>query len=108
MEQPCMEASWLDNLGRPYGTAFRLDLGLGPFVRPVLTFGKVGGRVTILGNGLASVTAVSFNGTAATFKACSSGTEIDTTVPEGATSGPITVTLPTGTLQSNVAFTVLP
>lgn len=54
------------------------------------------------------MTAVTFNGTPATFKACDSGTAIQTTVPEGATSGLVTVTTPTGTLTSNTNFTVLP
>ena len=90
-----------------FGVAFRLDVGLGPFVRPVLTFGKVGDRVTILGSDLTGATAVTFDGTAATFHVASS-TAIVTTVPEGATTGTITVTTPSGPLDSNVAFTVLP
>lgn len=90
------------------GGIFRLDFGLGPFVQPVLTFGKVGARVTILGTDLTGATAVQFNGTAATFKVGSPGTAITATVPAGATSGPLTVTTMTGTLTSNVAFTVLP
>jgi uncharacterized repeat protein (TIGR03803 family) len=90
------------------GTIYRLDAGLGPFVKTVLTSGSVGSRVTIIGENLTDATAVSFNGTAATFKACSWGTEIVTTVPVGATSGPVTVATPAGTLTSNVAFTVVP
>jgi uncharacterized repeat protein (TIGR03803 family) len=88
------------------GTVFRLDVGLGPFVQPMLTFGKIGARVTILGTDLTGATAVSFNGTPATFTGGT--TRIATSVPTGATSGTITVKLPTGTLTSNVAFTVLP
>jgi uncharacterized repeat protein (TIGR03803 family) len=91
-----------------HGTIFRLDAGLGPFVKTVLTSGSVGSRVTIIGNNLTGATAVNFNGTPATFKACSNGTEIITNVPAGATSGPVTVALPTGTLTSNVPFTVRP
>jgi uncharacterized repeat protein (TIGR03803 family) len=90
------------------GGIFRLDIGLGPFVHPVLTFGKVGARVTILGTALTDTTAVHFNGTEATFTVGSSGTAITTTVPASATSGPVTVTTATGTLTSNVPFTVLP
>jgi uncharacterized repeat protein (TIGR03803 family) len=89
------------------GTVFRFDVGLSPFVRAINSFGRIGARVTILGTDLTGATAVSFNGTAAIFTV-PSATEIVTTVPTGATSGTITVTTPTGTLNSNVAFTVLP
>jgi len=89
------------------GTVFRLDVGLGPFVKTVLTSGSVGARVVILGTDLTGTTGVSFNGTAATFK-IASATSIVTSVPEGGTSGTVTVTTPTGTLTSNVAFTILP
>jgi uncharacterized repeat protein (TIGR03803 family) len=89
------------------GTVFRLDVGLTPFVRSVVPFGHVGDHVSILGTDMTDVTSVSFNGTPATIIS-SCETHIATTVPEGATSGPITVTTSTGTLTSNVAFTVLP
>jgi uncharacterized repeat protein (TIGR03803 family) len=89
------------------GTVFRLDVGLGPFVSSVVSFGHVGDHVSLLGTDLTDASAVSFNGTPATIIS-SCATHIATTIPEGATSGPITVTTSTGTLTSNVAFTVLP
>jgi len=92
---------------RNFGVVFRLDVGLGRFVQPVLTFGKVGDRVTLLGNNLAGATAISFNGVSATIEKITK-TWIATAVPVGATSGPITVTTPSGTLSGNVSFTVLP
>jgi hypothetical protein len=46
-----------------------------------------------------------FNGTAAVFKVVSP-TEITTTVPTGAATGPIEVKTPAGTLTSNVNFLV--
>ena len=88
------------------GTIFELATGLGPFVRAVPTSNPVGKAVAILGNNLESATAVSFNGTPATFTASSS--QINTTVPIGATTGTIVVTTPSGTLSSNVAFNVTP
>jgi uncharacterized repeat protein (TIGR03803 family) len=88
------------------GTIFRLATGLSPFVKSLPTSGGAGKKITILGTNLTGTTAVSFNGTAATFTV--SGSAIDTTVPAGATSGTITVTTPSGTLSSNVAFTVTP
>jgi len=87
------------------GTVFKLDVGLGPFIRTVPTTGNVGTSVIILGNNLTGTTAVSFNGTAATFTVPSS-TEILAPVPAGATSGTVQVTTPSGTLASNVPFVV--
>jgi len=89
------------------GAVFRVDLGLGPFVRPVVPFAKVGATVTILGTDLHGATAVNFNGTPATFKVVSA-TAIRTTVPVGASSGPITVVTPAGSLTGNPTFTVVP
>jgi uncharacterized repeat protein (TIGR03803 family) len=93
-----------------YGTIFRLSSGLGPFVKPLQTSGKVGVAVEILGIGLAGAGSVTFNGTpAATFTVNSTGSAISTTVPPRATTGTVKVTLPGGsTLSSNVPFQVLP
>jgi uncharacterized repeat protein (TIGR03803 family) len=88
------------------GTIFSLSNGLGPFVITNPVSGVVGKKVTILGTNLMGATGVSFNGTAATFTVQDSA--IDTTVPAGATSGSVTVTLPGGTLSSNAVFTVTP
>ncbi|HEY6292878.1 MAG TPA: choice-of-anchor tandem repeat GloVer-containing protein [Terriglobia bacterium] len=89
------------------GTIYSLSTGLGPFVESVPTAGKAGGTVKILGNNLKFATGVTFNGVATSFTA-KSGTYIEATVPAGATTGPIVVTLPSGTLTSNVNFQVLP
>jgi uncharacterized repeat protein (TIGR03803 family) len=87
------------------GTVFRLSAGLGPFVETLPTSGRVGAKVSILGNNLSGTTSVSFNGTAASFTIVSS-TEITTSVPKGATTGTLKVTTSSGTLDSNVAFQV--
>lgn len=90
------------------GTVFSLSLGLGPFLKTLPSSGKVGSRVTILGNGLLNATSVTFNGTAATITV-DKNSEIRTTVPAGATSGTVEVTTANGkTLKSNVAFRVTP
>jgi uncharacterized repeat protein (TIGR03803 family) len=69
--------------------------------------GKVGAKVTIGIGPYIGATAVKFNGTSATFKV--TGSEfITTTVPAGATSGPISVTTPGGTATSKKNFTVTP
>lgn len=61
--------------------------------------------MAILGAGLTGATSVTFNGTPAAFMIVS-GTEISTTVPSGATTGPVFVTIPSGTLKSNKQFRV--
>lgn len=88
------------------GTAFKLFVGLEPFVATRPTLGRVGTSVIILGNNLTSTTAVTFNGTPATFTVVSS-TEVTATVPAGATTGTLEVMTGTSTLDSNVAFRVL-
>jgi len=88
-----------------YGTVFSLSVGLGAFVKTVPTAGKTGSAVKILGTNLTGATRVSFNGAAAAFTVVSRS-EISTTVPAGATSGPVEVTTPGGTLSSNAAFHV--
>jgi uncharacterized repeat protein (TIGR03803 family) len=93
--------------GGTCGTVFSLGMGLGSFVATVPTSGKTGTNVIILGNNLTGATAVTFNGTAATFKVVSD-TEITTTVPSGATTGKIIVTTPSKTLTTNATFRVVP
>jgi IPT/TIG domain-containing protein len=82
--------------------AFLEGISFSPF-SPI--FGPVGTGVTI--TGFTGATAVSFNGVAATFTEGPPGT-ITTTVPAGATTGPITVTTPSGPLVTTTRFTVTP
>jgi uncharacterized repeat protein (TIGR03803 family) len=89
------------------GTLFGLSVGLSPFVAFVRSAGKVGATAQILGQGLTGTTGVSFNGTGANF-VVHSDTHLTATVPQGATTGFVTVTTPSGTLQSNVVFRVTP
>jgi cytochrome c peroxidase len=85
--------------------AFLEGISFSPFAP---TFGPVGTGVTITGTAFTGATAVSFNGVAATFTVSPSGT-ITTTVPAGATTGPITVTTPgSGPLKTTTRFTVTP
>jgi len=89
------------------GTVYSLSVGLGPFVKTLLTSGKVSSAVEILGTNLTGATSVAFNGTTAAFTVVSSS-EITTSVPAGATTGTVQVVTPTGTLSSNVIFRVIP
>jgi uncharacterized repeat protein (TIGR03803 family) len=95
-----------DNSG--CGTIFSLDMGLGPFVTFVNKFGRIGSGVQILGQGLTGTTAITFNGVPATSFTVASDTFMGVVVPGGATSGPVQVITPTGTLTSNVSFQVVP
>lgn len=88
------------------GTVYSLSTGLGAFVETLPTFGKLGGKVVILGNNFTGATAVSFDGTAAAFTVVSD-TEITATVPAGATTGRVSVATASGTLTSNAAFRVV-
>jgi uncharacterized repeat protein (TIGR03803 family) len=88
------------------GTIFSLSVGLGPFVETQTTSGQVGAVVRILGNNLTGATSVTFNGSPAAFTVNSSGTSIVTKVPDGATTGPVQVVTPSGTLSNNTPFRV--
>ncbi len=88
------------------GTAFSIDVGLGPFVRTIPGASAVGTKVGILGTDFSSVKSVTFNGKTAIFTV-KSKTLIIATVPKGATTGEVEVKLPGGTLSSNVPFIVL-
>ena len=88
------------------GIIFGLSVGLGPFVETVEASGKAGQTIGILGQGFKGTTAVSFNGTPATY-VVSSSTYLKAKIPAGASSGFITVTTPGGTLTSNRAFVIL-
>lgn len=89
------------------GIFFSLSTGLAAFVRANPGFGKVGVTVGIQGSNLTGTTSVTFNGVSAAFEVVSP-TYIKAQVPSGATTGSLVVTTPSGTLNSNVPFTVLP
>jgi hypothetical protein len=97
---------------RPQGN--QCDIGAFELIGPAPTItsftptsGPVGASVTITGSAFIGATAVAFNGTNATSFTLDSETQITTTVPTGATTGPIAVTTPGGTTTSVSNFTVL-
>jgi len=88
------------------GSVYTLDMGLGPFITFVRAQGKVGTKAQILGQGFTGATSVTFNGVPATSFNIARDTYMTAVVPAGATTGPVVVTTPTGTLTSNVNFRV--
>ena len=89
------------------GTFYRGRGGLKPFVSLVSTFGRVGQKIEILGQGFNGTTSVAVNGVSATYNVVSD-TYLTATVPSGATSGEVVVTTPRGVLSSNKRLTVVP
>jgi uncharacterized repeat protein (TIGR03803 family) len=89
-----------------FGALYSLDMGLGPFITFVQSTGKIGRAAQILGQGLTGTTGVTFNGIAATSFKVLSDTYLTAVVPNGATTGPVVVTTPGGTLTSNKDFVV--
>jgi hypothetical protein len=68
--------------------------------------GPIGAVVLILGDNFEGTTNVTFNGTPAVSFGVTSQTQIHATAPDGATSGPVTVTTPLGTATSGGNFVV--
>ncbi len=69
------------------------------------TSAAVGSSVTISGTNLAGATRVAFNGVTATVVSDGPGT-VEALVPSGVSSGPVSVTTPSGTATSGQTFTV--
>jgi hypothetical protein len=89
------------------GLFYGFNTGFAPFVILQFPLGPIGTTLGIFGQGFTTATAVAFNGTAADFTVVSD-TYLEATIPTGATKGYVTVTEPTGTLQSNIKFTPNP
>jgi hypothetical protein len=89
------------------GSVFSVNLGLGPFVAFVRPNGGVAQTAQILGQGFTGTSGVTFNGVAASSFSVVSDTYMTAIVPSGATTGPVVVTTPSGTLTSNVSFRII-
>ncbi len=81
-------------------------MGLGAFVTFVRSQGKIGATMQVLGQGLTGTTSVTFNGVTATSFKVVSDTYMIAVVPPDATTGPVVVTTPGGTLTGNKNFRV--
>jgi hypothetical protein len=105
--------SWL-GCGGSYdtgGAIIQVDAALPPPKPTIAAFtpasGLSGSTVVLSGTYFVSPSAVSFNGVSAGFVVKAAGV-ITATVPAGASSGPIQVTTPGGTVTSRADFTVTP
>ena len=88
------------------GTAYSLNTGLPPFASLSPSSGAIGNTINIYGQGFTKKgTNVSFKGVKADFQLISAN-YLQAVVPVGATSGPVKVKTPGGTLQSIQTFTV--
>jgi uncharacterized repeat protein (TIGR03803 family) len=90
-----------------YGTIYSLDAALPPYAALVTSASKVGKSIGILGQGFTGALLVSFNGTPAQFTVVSD-TYLTAVVPDGATTGQVSVQMPTGDLPSKQIFRVMP
>ena len=106
----------IDYIYDPVGNLLQIKRSMAPGngTLAVLNFtpqqAAVGGKVTIVGQGFSTTTSldtVKFNGTPATVVSATSTTLV-VTVPSGATTGPISVTVGTQSVNSSANFTVLP
>jgi uncharacterized repeat protein (TIGR03803 family) len=92
------------------GTIWVLDAGLPPPLPHVGGLfppsGNAGQKVLLWGKNLLGATAVSFNGTAASHFSVPSSQGVWAWVPDGASTGPVTVTTPNGSFTTTDNFTV--
>jgi len=89
------------------GVFFSVNASLPAFVTLIPYSAKVGKTIEFLGEGFTSSTNVFFNGKLAN-RTVLSGTYLTATVPDGATTGFVTLTTSGGTLKSNKIFRVIP
>lgn len=103
------QANWrIDDL--KLSVIVTLDGAVGPTIADVTPLsGTVGTPVTINGDNFGADPVVRFNGTLATVSSVHvEGISLTTTVPAGATSGPVTVTTSGGAATSPQPFDVIP
>ena len=105
---PTGAASGPISITTPIGTNTTTDwFYIGPALTSFTPFrGPTGSIVTITGHNLSGASAVSFNGTTSTNFTINNDSTLIVTVPEGATTGPVRVTTPWGSAQSQIQFIV--
>lgn len=95
------------------GTSFNFTTPSNFYVTPAITgfstnAAAVGSNIVIIGTSFLDASQVLFNGTAAISFAVTNNTNISATIPTNATTGPVDVTTPAGTVESPFLFTVRP
>ena len=98
--------------GSSNGLAFGVRPGIGSFspTSGIATgYGLTGDTMRIATTGAQALVAVEFNGVSAPgFAVNAAGTQATAVVPDGATTGPISLVASTGRVTSTASFTVLP
>ncbi len=88
-------------------TSFLVESAAAPSITAFTpTAARVGSEVMIGGSGFTGTLSVAFNGASSSFELLGDG-GLRAVVPEGATSGPITVTNTAGSATTSTSFTVL-
>ncbi|MFM2106274.1 MAG: hypothetical protein RL338_1306, partial [Chloroflexota bacterium] len=87
-------------------TSNAATLTIGALNRASVTSGRVGATVALVGRGLSAATRVTFGGVAAPRIVVASATTVWVSVPAGARTGPLVVTIGGGTLRLS-RFTIL-
>jgi uncharacterized repeat protein (TIGR03803 family) len=92
------------------GTIWQLDAGITPPLPGIGSIvpqaGSVGQKVLLWGKNLLGATSVTFNGTSAKHFSVPSSQGVWAWVPEGAATGPVTITTPNGSFTTTASFTV--
>lgn len=90
------------------GVLYSENIGAAPFVALVSRAGKVGAKIELLGQNFTKSSVVTFGTVVATTVTLSGSSLLVATVPNGATTGFVTVTTTGGTLTSSKTFLVTP
>ncbi|MGH2595271.1 MAG: IPT/TIG domain-containing protein [Actinomycetota bacterium] len=93
-------------------TVESLGAAVGPCPSPTIgsispTSGAFGTSVVLSGTDLTGVTGVAFDGVIAQQFSVDSATQLTVVLPDGATTGPVSVTTPDGTVSGSGRFTVI-
>ena len=99
------ETRGMDSADPTYSSFYSYNLGLPPFITYLASYGRAGTQVDILGENFTSDSKAFFNGVQAQIVSVAP-TYMTVVIPNGATTGFITVTTNKGTLKSDKRFVV--
>ena len=97
-----------NNGGFDVGSVYSVNVGAAPFCSLLMSSGKIGATIGVLGQGFTSSSVVRFGGVKASVVTLMGSTYVSAAVPAGALSGSVTVTTGTSKLTGKQAFRVTP